>query len=121
MGVSVAGSAALAVLLAAASAGARAVRRIGIDEAIVPGDFPLALGDRLREDAIVLTVDDDAVELRRRAKALVELDGIHAAQRAAEAGMTAARGLLSRARPTDDGHLHLDGERLLAEERGRRL
>jgi Xaa-Pro aminopeptidase len=92
----------------------RVVRRIGIDEAIVPGDFPLALGDRLRADGIVLTVDDDAVELRRRAKAGVELDGIRAAQRAAEAGMSAASGLLSRARPTDDGHLQIDGERLLA-------
>jgi Xaa-Pro aminopeptidase len=95
---------------------ARAVRRIGIDEAIVPGDFPLALGDRLRDDGIVLTVDDDAVALRRRAKSVVELDGIRAAQRAAEAGMTAARGLLSRARPSDDGNLRIDGEPLLAED-----
>jgi Xaa-Pro aminopeptidase len=95
---------------------ARAVRQIGIDEAIVPGDFPLALGDRLRDDGIVLTVDDDAVALRRRAKSAAELDGIRAAQRAAEAGMSAARELLFRARPTDDGHLELDGERLLAED-----
>ncbi len=95
---------------------ARAVLRIGIDEAIVPGDFPLALGDRLRDEGIVLTVDDDAVELRRRAKSVVELDGIRAAQQAAEAGMTAARELLSRAQPTDDGRLQLDGERLLAED-----
>jgi Xaa-Pro aminopeptidase len=94
---------------------ARVVRQIGIDEAIVPGDFPLALGDHLRDDGIVLTVDDDAVELRRRAKSVVELDGIRAAQRAAEAGMTAARGLLARSRPTDDGRLQLDGEQLLAE------
>jgi Xaa-Pro aminopeptidase len=94
----------------------RAVRQIGIDEAIVPGDFPLALGDRLRDDGIVLTVDDDAVELRRRAKSVVELDGIRAAQRAAEAGMTAARRVLFRARPSDDGRLHLDGKQLLAED-----
>jgi Xaa-Pro aminopeptidase len=95
---------------------ARAVRRIGVDEAIVPGDFPLALGDRLRDDGIVLTVDDDAVELRRRAKAVAELDGIRAAQRAAEAGMTAARGLLARGRPAEDGHVQLDGNPLLAED-----
>jgi len=93
----------------------RAVRQIGIDEAVVPGDFPLALGDRLRDDGIVVTVDDDTLELRRRTKSAVELDGICVAQRAAEAGMTAARELLSRARPTDDGHLQLDGEQLLAE------
>ena len=54
---------------------ARAVQQIGIGEAIVPGDFPLALGDRLRENGVVLTVDDAAVDLRRRAKAPAELDG----------------------------------------------
>jgi Xaa-Pro aminopeptidase len=95
---------------------ARVVRQIGIDEAIVPGDFPLALGDRLRADGIVLTVDDDAVALRRRAKSAQELNGINAAQRAAAAGMTAARDLLSSARPTGEGDLHHDGKPLLAED-----
>lgn len=95
---------------------ARAVREIGIDEAIVPGDFPLGLGDRLRADGVVLTVDDAAVELRRRAKTPAELDGIRAAQRAAEAGMTAACELLARARPSADGVLQLDGNPLLAED-----
>ena len=52
-----------------------------------PGDFPLALADRLRKDGVVLTVDDAAVELRRRAKASAELERIRAAQRAAEAGV----------------------------------
>lgn len=47
---------------------ARAVQQLGLEEAIVPGDFPLALGDRLRQDGVVLTVDDAAVDLRRRAK-----------------------------------------------------
>ena len=94
----------------------RAVRRIGIEEAVVPGDFPLGLGDRLREDGIVLQVDDEAVQLRRRAKSDAELDGIRTAQRAAEAGMTAASRLLSRARPADDGRLELDGKPLLAED-----
>jgi Xaa-Pro aminopeptidase len=95
---------------------ARAVRQIGIEEAIVPGDFPLALGDRLREDGVILTVDDAAVELRRRAKTPAELDGIRAAQRAAEAGMTAACELLARALPATDGELQLDGRPLLAED-----
>jgi Xaa-Pro aminopeptidase len=94
----------------------RAVRQIGIDEAIVPGDFPLALGDSLREDGIVLTVDDPAVELRRRAKTPFELEGIRAAQQAAEAGMTAACELLARAVPAADGQLHVDGKPLLAED-----
>jgi Xaa-Pro aminopeptidase len=94
---------------------ARAVRQIGIEEAIVPGDFPLALGDRLRQDGVVLTIDDAAVELRRRAKTPAELDGIRAAQQAAEAGMTAACELLARALPGGDG-LQLDGKQLLAED-----
>ena len=95
---------------------ARAVQEIGIEEAIVPGDFPLALGDRLRAGGVVLTVDDAAVEQRRRAKSPAELEGIRAAQRAAEAGMTAASELLARAEPTADGQLELDGKPLLAEE-----
>jgi Xaa-Pro aminopeptidase len=96
-------------------AAVRAVRQIGIDEATVPGDLPLALGDRLRNDGIAVTVDDPAVELRRRAKAPAELDGIRAALRAAEAGMTAACGLLARAQPAG-GEIELDGEPLLAED-----
>ena len=94
---------------------ARAVERIGLREATVPGDFPLALGDRLREQGVVLSIDDDAVALRRRAKNAAELDGIRAAQRAAEAGMAAARELLARAEPEEDG-LRLDGRPLLAED-----
>ena len=94
----------------------RAVKEIGMTEAIVPGDFPLALGDRLREDGVVLTIDDAAVELRRRAKSPAELEGIRAAQRAAEAGMTAAAGLLARARPSAEGRLEVDGKPLLAED-----
>jgi Xaa-Pro aminopeptidase len=94
---------------------ARAVREIGLAEAIVPGDFPLGLGDRLREDGVVLTVDDATVDLRRRAKTPAELEGIRAAQRAAEAAMAAAAELLARAEPTADG-LQLDGKPLLAED-----
>jgi Xaa-Pro aminopeptidase len=94
---------------------AKVVRHVGIDEAIVPGDFPLALGDRLRADGIVLTIDDEAVELRRRAKSAAELDGIRAAQRAAEAGTAAAQKLLFGAQPDSNGRLELDGEPLLAE------
>jgi len=95
---------------------ARAVRDMGIREAIVPGDFPLGLGDRLREDGIVLTVDDQAVELRRRAKNEVELEGVRIAQRAAEAGMAAAAGLLARGARGAEGRLEVDGRPLLAED-----
>jgi Xaa-Pro aminopeptidase len=94
---------------------ARAVREIGLEEAVVPGDFPLGLGDRLRQDGVVLTIDDAAVDLRRRAKTPAELDGVRAAQRAAEAAMAAACELLARAEPGEDG-LQLDGKPLLAED-----
>src|SRR5262245_53005927 len=93
----------------------RAVREIGLTEAIVPGDFPLGLGDRLRQDGVVLTVDDAAVDLRRRAKTAAELDGMRAAQRAAETAMAAAAELLARAEPAEDG-LRVDGKQLLAED-----
>ena len=94
---------------------ARAVAALGIDEAVVPGDLPLALGDRLRADGVALVVDDDAVALRRRAKSPAELDGIRAAQRAAEAAMGAARDLFAPARPGADGRLLVDGGPLTAE------
>jgi len=95
---------------------ARVVRDIGISEAIVPADFPLALGDRLRQDGVVLTVDVAAVELRRRSKTPVELEGIRVAQRAAEAGMAAASELLARAQPGAEGRLEVNGKLLLSEE-----
>jgi Xaa-Pro aminopeptidase len=94
----------------------RAVREIGIDEAIVPGDFPLALGDRLREEGVALTVDETAVALRRRSKSPVEIEGIRIAQRAAEAGMAAASELIARAQPGAEGRLEVDGTSLLAED-----
>jgi Xaa-Pro aminopeptidase len=95
---------------------ARAVGQIGIEDAIVPGDFPLGLGDRLRQDGVALQIDDAVVKLRRRAKSPHELEGIRAAQRAAEAGMAAAAALLARAVPGAEGRLELNGEPLLAED-----
>jgi Xaa-Pro aminopeptidase len=95
---------------------ARVVREIGITEAIVPADFPLALGDRLREEGVVLTVDVAAVNLRRRSKTPPEIEGIRVAQRAAEAGMAAASELLVRAQPGAEGRLEVDGTPLLAED-----
>jgi len=95
---------------------ARVVEKIGIEEAIVPAEFPLALADRLRGDGVGLTVDEGSIDLRRRAKTSVELDGIRVAQQAAEAGMAAASDLLARSRPGADGRLELDGQPLLAED-----
>src|SRR5919107_5375995 len=95
---------------------ARVVAELGIDEAVVPGDLPLSLGDRLRASGVTLVVDDDAVELRRRAKSPAELEGVRAAQRAADAGMAAAAAVLASAVPGGDGRLQRDGRPLLAED-----
>jgi Xaa-Pro aminopeptidase len=92
----------------------RAVRRLGVDDAIVDFEFPLGVAERLRDDGVKLTVDDAAIQARRRVKSAAELDGIRRAQAAAEAGMTAAAALLRRAEPVD-GTLYLDGETLTAE------
>ena len=94
----------------------RAVRQLGIGEAIVPGDFPVAIADHLRADGITLTVDDESVARRRRVKAGAELDGVRAAQRAAHAATARAAELLARAEIGPDGNLRAeDGRPLLAE------
>lgn len=94
----------------------RAVQKMGLTEAIVPAEFPLALADRLRAEGVTLTVDEHAIQLRRRAKSPVEIEGIRAAVRAAEAGLAAAAELLVRAEPGAEGGLELDGRPLTAED-----
>lgn len=94
----------------------RAVKQLGIAEAVVPGTFPVAIADRLRADGITLTVDDELLAARRRVKAGAELEGIRAAQRAAHAATARAAELLARAEIGPDGNLHgEDGAPLLAE------
>lgn len=94
----------------------RAVQEMGLTEAIVPAEFPLALADRLRAEGVTLTVDEQAIQLRRRSKTPVEVEGIRAAVRAAEAGLAAAAELLLRAEPGAEGRLELDGEPLTADD-----
>jgi Xaa-Pro aminopeptidase len=92
----------------------RAVRRWGIESAVVPADLPVALADRLREGGIGVEVDGNAVEARRRAKSPAELEGIRRAQRAAERGMAAAEALI-RGAGAQDGILQHDGAPLTAD------
>ncbi len=93
----------------------RMAQRTGVREAIVQFEFPLGLAERLRADGISLTIDEEAIKLRRRAKSEPEMEGILRAQRAAHAGMAAAAERLRRAEPVD-GTLHVDGGPLLAEQ-----
>jgi Xaa-Pro aminopeptidase len=93
----------------------RAVKGLGITSAVVPETFPLWLADRLRAEGVELTVDHDFFDGRRRIKSEAELAGIRRAQRAAEAGMDAARDLLRRAKDRNGGGLEVDGEPLTVE------
>src|SRR4051794_935589 len=93
----------------------RAVKALGVTSAIVPETFPLWLADNLRADGVELTVDSDFFDERRRVKTDAELEGMRRAQRAAEAGMDAARDLLRRAQQNGGEELAVDGEALTVE------
>ena len=92
----------------------RAAAAMGVREAIVDPEMPVAVADRLRADGIVIHPDDEAIAARRRVKSAAELAGIRRAQTAAEAGMSAAAALLRQAAP-DGERLVLGGEVLTAE------
>jgi Xaa-Pro aminopeptidase len=92
----------------------RALREWGIDAAVVPGELPVGVADRLRAEGLRLEVDSRAVQARRRVKSPAELDGIRRAQRAAEAGMAAAEELI-RSASHAGADLEHAGEPLTAE------
>lgn len=99
---------------AATELAVRIVRGLGIDEATVPRNFPLGIGDALRGAGIELEVDQKLFDDRRRRKSEHELAGIRRAERAAEAGVAVARDLLRRSKPSNGG-LSVDGETLTCE------
>jgi Xaa-Pro aminopeptidase len=92
----------------------RAVLALGIEQATVPGTFPLLLADKLRAMGVDLVPNQEFFVERRRVKSEAELAGIRRAQTAAEAGMAAARDLLRRAEQNGKG-LQVEGEPLTSE------
>jgi len=92
----------------------RVVQGLGVERAVVPRQFPLAVGDELRRAGVELEVDQELFDRRRRAKTDAELDGIRRAQRATEAAMGAALELLRTAEPRN-GRLEAEGEELTCE------
>jgi Xaa-Pro aminopeptidase len=92
----------------------RAVLALGIEQATVPGTFPLLLADKLRAKGVDLVPNQEFFVERRRVKSEAELAGIRRAQTAAEAGMAAARDLLRRAEQNGKG-LQVEGEPLTSE------
>jgi Xaa-Pro aminopeptidase len=92
----------------------RICRDLGIADAVVPFWFPLQLADHLRANGVALHSDRNYFAARRRVKNDAELAGIRRAQAAAQAGMAAARDLLTRAEASD-GRVLLDGDALTVE------
>ena len=92
----------------------RIVHGLGVEKATVPRNFPLGIADVLRANGVELTVDQKFFDDRRRRKSPHELAGIRRAQKAAEAGMAAARDVLRHAERSNGG-LSVDGEPLTCE------
>jgi Xaa-Pro aminopeptidase len=92
----------------------RAVQRVGIQAAIVPPEFPLALADRLRAVDVELTPDDERFEARRRRKTAAEMAGIRRATDAGLAGLAECARALREA-SIDGDQLRLDSEVLSSE------
>jgi len=72
----------------------RACRHAGVEQAVVPGDFPLEAADYLRANGVALTADPETFDERRRAKNHAELEGIRRAQAGTEAALDAIRARL---------------------------
>jgi Xaa-Pro aminopeptidase len=77
----------------------RACRALGVERAIVPFGFPLAVADHLRAAGVELRVDQDAFVERRRRKTGTQLEGIRRAQEAADEAMAVAATLIRELRP----------------------
>jgi Xaa-Pro aminopeptidase len=92
----------------------RQVASLGLRSARVPGAFPLRFADALRAAGVELVVDQRLFDDRRRRKTSFELEGIHRASRAAEAGTAAIAALLARSEPGDGGRV-VDGQPLTCE------
>jgi Xaa-Pro aminopeptidase len=98
----------------------RACRAFGLEQALIPEEFPAATADYLRAGGITLTVDAQHFKNRRRVKTEAELAGIRRAQLAAEAAMASAVDALRRSEARNGG-LVLEGEPLTCESLKRRV
>ncbi|HEX9351190.1 MAG TPA: Xaa-Pro peptidase family protein [Gaiellaceae bacterium] len=91
-----------------------ACRELGVEVATVPRSFPALTADHLRANGITLNPNYSFFADRRRVKNEAELEGIRRAQKAAEAGMGAAKAILGRAERSN-GALTVDGKPLTTE------
>jgi len=81
-----------------AGVAAAACRALRIEEALVPAEFPVGLADLLRRDGIALIVSPETFAGRRRAKTPAQVEGVRRAQKAADAAMAVAAGLIRELR-----------------------
>ncbi|MBV9804876.1 MAG: aminopeptidase P family protein [Solirubrobacterales bacterium] len=98
----------------------RAAARVGLQSALVPPEFPVAIADRLRAAGIELTPDDATFTDRRRVKTEAEMAGIRRASRAALDAMGEAATMLRQAE-IHGGELWRSGERLTSEALRQRI
>src|SRR5918997_1184978 len=68
----------------------RLCRELGVERALVPPTFPLAVADHLRAGGLELVPDAEHFVERRRRKTDAQLEGIRRAQKAADAAMAVA-------------------------------
>jgi len=99
----------------------RACRTLGIDEALVPVEFPLGIADLLRRDGVALIVSPDTFVGRRRVKTPAQLEGMRRAQKAADAAMAAAAALIRELRPGLTSEEVREAMTAVAEEHGAQL
>ena len=92
----------------------RAADRVGVQQALVPTDFPIALADRLRDHGVQLTPDASIFTERRRRKTAAEMAGIRRATDAGLAAMGEAATMLRNAEIRGE-ELWLDDEQLTSE------
>ena len=69
----------------------RACRRLGVERAVAPRDFPLELADYLRANDVAVEPQGELFDRRRRVKTDAELAGIRRAQRSCEQALDAIR------------------------------
>ncbi|MGN6869724.1 MAG: M24 family metallopeptidase [Solirubrobacteraceae bacterium] len=93
----------------------RAAERVGIRDAIVPPEFPVAVADRLRAAGVELHPDDAPFTERRRRKSAAEMAGIRRATNAGLDALRAAATMLRDAEIRGEELVGSDGDRLTSE------
>jgi Xaa-Pro aminopeptidase len=93
----------------------RACRLSGVERALVPAAFPLAVADHLRANGVELEPDGGFFDARRRAKNDAELAGIRRAVRASELALARIRELLASGEPQTSEGLRTEVMRVFTE------